>query len=167
MICEHIKNLWWNSWPILSGHKSGHKIGQGPWNFNTWVPSHILKFQPSCTWWNLRRDMRSHPKKWHLIIPDAAPRWDSLYTISIISATNNNLTFNWELSVRLHLTLAWDSARFCILLIMIIQWTQSPKFNSKFIVLLRILSFHWKCSYYPVFHQHIKSLIEQLRLSQL
>jgi len=41
MICEHIKNLWWNSWPILSGHKSGHKIGQGPWNFNTWVQDRL------------------------------------------------------------------------------------------------------------------------------
>ena len=36
--------------------------------------SNILKFQPSCMWWKLRRDMRTHPKKWHLLIPDAAPR---------------------------------------------------------------------------------------------
>jgi hypothetical protein len=41
MICEHIKNLCWNSWPILSGHKSGHKIGQGPWNFITLVTDRL------------------------------------------------------------------------------------------------------------------------------
>ena len=42
--------------------------------------SNILKFQPDCTWetweisaWLHRRDMRSHPKKWHLLMPDAAP----------------------------------------------------------------------------------------------
>ena len=28
-------------WPILSDHKSGHKIGQGPWNFNTWVQDRL------------------------------------------------------------------------------------------------------------------------------
>ena len=25
----------------MSGHKSGHKIGQGPWNFNTWVQDRL------------------------------------------------------------------------------------------------------------------------------
>ena len=25
----------------MSGHKSGYKIGQGPWNFNTWVQDRL------------------------------------------------------------------------------------------------------------------------------
>ena len=39
----------------------------------------ILKFQPDCTRNKLRRDLRSHPKKWHELTLDVDSRGDSSY----------------------------------------------------------------------------------------
>ena len=56
--------------------------------------SNILKFQPDCTWWKLRRDMRSHLKKCHLLMPDAPPWGDSLY-VNQNSDTNCCVSQYW------------------------------------------------------------------------
>ena len=60
---------------------------------NSWQPStatssdsNILKFQPDCTRNKPRRDLRSHPKKWHELILDVDSRGDSSYTLLPVMA---------------------------------------------------------------------------------
>ena len=83
---------WENLWH--GQNLSGHKSGSGPLIVNSYgqftppsFDTNISKFPPSCTWEKLRRDMRSHPKKWQLVKPDAAPRGDSSYIVSYSNST--------------------------------------------------------------------------------